>query len=131
MDEATAFRYIVGMVTVITACRVSRSTQRAYLGACLLAQIVAITGLLTQNATCVAASHVSFTLAMWLGCAIAHGGDLILVVALCAFTWTSRRALGHCMFAHARGSRATSDDARYDLLYVIPGMIALARLLNA
>jgi len=50
--------------------------------------------------------------------------ELDLVVALSAFAVASRRLLGHCIFSHARGERDSLADAKYDLLYAVPLVVA-------
>ena len=102
---------------------------RAFLGACGAAQACALYGLRTGRAEAISAGHVGFTASVWLGALLLPRGsfELGLVQALLVFTLVTRRALGHCMFAHARGSNATGDP-RYDALYAAPLALSLLPL---
>ena len=127
---ASWFPRFVGLVTVLTLYRFAvcgSSLSMLFLGVCLLGQLCALHGMTAAKASFVFAGHVTFTLAMWVGSAILHGAELWLVTALAAFTVLSRRVLGHCLFAHARGSVDT-DERIYDLVYLLPLMNGLHRL---
>ena len=129
MDEAQFFTRFVGAITLVTAARAACAPQ-PFLMACLPAQAIALAGLLTHEPSCIKVAHVGFTTAVGVGALVAHGLELYLVAFLLAFTLATRRALGHCMFAHARGS-ADTNDARYDLVYLTPLAIAAWRLASS
>jgi hypothetical protein len=131
MGEAAAFEALVWAVTAVTAARALDGTtprrSRAFLVACAAAQACAVAGLRTGRADLVRAAHVGFTAGVWVGalCLPRAALELRLVQALLVVTLATRRALGHCMFARARGSDAT-DDPRYDLVYAAPLLLSLA-----
>ena len=131
MDEAAFFETFVWAVSALTLARLTVAREevtRAFLGVCVLGQMSAALGLRTGDAACIRVGHVAFTGLLWTGAIVLPRGlELMLVASLAAFTLASRRLLGHCMFSHARGSTSTNDD-RYDLLYVGPMVLALARL---
>lgn len=120
---------VVWAMTLVTVARLYAPTTapRCFLSVCLLGQLAALVGMALHDARLVRAAHVTFTSAMVYGSVATRGFELCAVAALCAFTVASRRALGYCMFAAARGSRAT-DEPAYDLLYAVPLAVALVRL---
>ena len=130
MSEAACFEAFVWGVAAGTAARLARARDgvtAGFLGLCVLGQACAIAGLGTGDARAVCAGHYAFTGLLWVGVAVLpRGPELALCGGLAAFTLVTRHALGHCMFSHARGSAATND-ARYDLLYAVPLLVALRR----
>ena len=126
MNEAQGFAVFVGFITLVTAIRAIQSPQ-LFLILCLIAQGIALKGLASRDARLTRIGHISFTVAVWVGSLLNDGFELWLIAFLAAFTLVTRRVLGHCMFARARGSTDT-DDARYDLVYLIPLVVCIARL---
>lgn len=131
VDENSALIAVVATVTVATVVRCAHAVRYGrpvvtFLSACVLAQMVGLYGLVCRVNPCIEISHVGFTVLIWIGAFTTKGVDRMLVQSLALFAWMSRRVLGHCMFARARGSTAT-DDARYDLLYAVPFFICYHR----
>ena len=124
--ELHFFAGFVAFVTVITAVLAQTSDRKAFLGSCLLARTIGLVGLVTRRHEMIRCSHCAFTLALWVGAVTCGGAELRLIAALAVFTLMSRWALGHYMFAAARGASDTNDP-RYDLLYVAPLLVSVAR----
>ena len=126
-----AFQALVWAVAVLTLARFrTRNAPRRFLGVCVLGQAFALLGMHANVSECIAVGHVVFTSALWLGALGVdgvRGVELALVGALAAFTLVTRHRFGYCLFAKVRGSTATND-VRYDVLYVVPLVLALARL---
>lgn len=129
MEERLLFTAFVAVITCLTAHRAAGcdSGPRLFLNVCVVAQLVALTGLLTKTHWMTGVSHVSFTTLLWVGAFTLPKGSFErgLVCFLAAFTLFTRHALGHCMFSHARGSQSTND-AKYDVLYLVPFLMAAA-----
>lgn len=121
--------YFLGFVACITALTTVRLVQRPspLLVVCLVAQLLALCGLTFDFHNLTRMGHVAFTVMLWVGSFTSRTVESALIVFLATFTLITRHVLGHCMFAHARGSSDTND-ARYDALYVLPILIVLSPL---
>ena len=94
---------------------------------CLIVQVSALSGMLSGNTCLTSIGHIGFTLAMWVGSFATNEFELRMVAFLAAFTVLTRRLLGHCMFAHARGS-SSMKGFRYDAIYLIPLLVSILRI---